>query len=344
MLIGDTACWADNIKLIYDEKTDTLSNNAGVETRVPGFGNTTGIEELDPRIPRHGSGVFFKMVEALVKAGLVRGQTVRGAPYDFRYAPSSPVGAEYTGKLRQLIEETANVTGQRVSLISHSMGCLQTHYLLGQQSQAWKDRYVERWIPISGPWGGSAKELRLHASGDSQGVPLVNPLSIREEQRSYETNFWLMPVPRWFGKQTLVSTNSKNYTAQDYNGFFEDIGFQAGRQLYRRIANLTSAAEAPGVNVLCMYSLGLDTPESLNYGSKGFDKQPSVVNGDGDGTVNALSLKLCDQWSGPYKYSVERFQNVTHANMIMEGAVIQRIIQVLGEGSASLGPAPALLV
>jgi len=335
MLIVDTKCWADNIRLIYNEQNDTLSNNFGVETRVPGWGETSSIEELDPSLPGHASGVFLKMVEALVKAGLVRGKTVRGAPYDFRYAASSAQGAEFTENLRLLIEDTAKATGRRVSLISHSMGCLQTQYLLKKQPQEWKDNFVERWIPIAGPWAGSVKELRLHASGDNQGVPLVSSLSIREEQRSYETNFWLMPMPRWFGNQTLVSTSSRNYSAQDYDAFFEDIGFKAGKQLFRRVAELTSDAEPPGVEVLCLYSLGVDTPASLSYGSEGFDKQPDVVNGDGDGTVNAMSLKLCDRWKGP-RATAERFANVTHAGMITDDAVIQRILDTLGKGAAPL--------
>merc|ERR1719253_450127 len=32
-LLALTDCWADNIKLIYDEEKDTLTNNVGVETR-----------------------------------------------------------------------------------------------------------------------------------------------------------------------------------------------------------------------------------------------------------------------------------------------------------------------
>ena len=39
-------CWTDNMLLQYDEKTHTTFNNDGVETRVPGFGNTTTVEYL----------------------------------------------------------------------------------------------------------------------------------------------------------------------------------------------------------------------------------------------------------------------------------------------------------
>merc|ERR1712176_1284447 len=192
--------------------------NVGVQTRVPDFGGTSAFEELDPSVPLHGTAAFYKMVQKFTDAGLVKNKTLRGAPYYFRYAPSSSIGAKYINDLKLLIEETVKATGQRANLVSHSMGCLQTLYLLNQQTQEWKDRFTEKWVPLSGPYGGAAKEVRLHASGDNEGLP-VSALTIREEQRSYETNFWLAPVPQWFGDRVLVTTSTRNYTAQDYDDF-----------------------------------------------------------------------------------------------------------------------------
>ena len=81
-------CWVDNMKLIYDNNTRTTSNSQGVETQVPGLGNTSTVEYVDPsRVPV--SGYFNNMVQQLVTdLGYERGVTLRGAPYDFRKAPS----------------------------------------------------------------------------------------------------------------------------------------------------------------------------------------------------------------------------------------------------------------
>ena len=38
---------------------------------------------------------------------------------------------------------------------------------------------------------GAAKEARLFATGDDEGLP-VNAATIRDEQRSYQTNHWLV--------------------------------------------------------------------------------------------------------------------------------------------------------
>jgi len=332
-LLLATECWADNIKLIYDEDADTLKNNVGVETRVPDFGGTSAFEELDPSLPAHASAAFRDMVQALVGAGLVKNVTLRGAPYDFRYAPSSPLGARYIEELKQLIEQTADTAGSRVSVVSHSMGCLQTLYLLNHQTQEWKDKYIEKWIPLAGPFGGSATELRLHASGDSAGLP-VNPLTIREEQRSYETNFWLAPVPQWFGNDSLVQTPTRNYSAQDYDSFFDDIGYAPGKKLMKRVQPLTSSVQAPGVDVVCMYSLGVDTPARFVYDTGSFDKQPVVVKGDGDGTVNAISLQLCERWmhTGVQRRSakVTKFSKISHSGMLTDKSVIDALMEELG--------------
>jgi hypothetical protein len=241
------------------------------------------------------------------------------------------VGAEYIEKLKHLIEETVNATGQRARLISHSMGCLQILYLLNRQSQEWKDHFVEKWIPMSGPYGGSVKELRVHASGDNQGLP-ISSLSIREEQRSYETNFWLAPMPERFGKDVLVSTPTRNYTGQDLDVFFEDIGYPAGKKLYKRVLPLTSKVEAPGVDVVCMYSLGVDTPSQFIYDNEGFDKTPTIINGNGDGTVNEVSLRLCEQWNGKQSrpVKVKKFSKVTHSGMLSDEGVLKHIMDELG--------------
>lgn len=61
----------------------------GVTIRIPGFGRSEVVEWLDPSITRSLAGAYFKDVaNALVAKGYVRNVTLRGAPFDFRKAPS----------------------------------------------------------------------------------------------------------------------------------------------------------------------------------------------------------------------------------------------------------------
>jgi len=79
-------CWVDNIRLVYDNNTRRTLNSPGVDIRIPGFGNTSTIEYVDPS-QVSVSGYFNVLVQNLVKLGYDRGKTLRGAPYDFRRAP-----------------------------------------------------------------------------------------------------------------------------------------------------------------------------------------------------------------------------------------------------------------
>ncbi len=68
----------------------------------------------------------------LLNLGYVKGRTIVGAPYDFRYAPHSQ--NDYFDRLKALIERTTTENnGARVILIAHSMGGLFMHSFLRQQ-------------------------------------------------------------------------------------------------------------------------------------------------------------------------------------------------------------------
>ena len=77
-----------NDRLVYNNKTSNFSNVPGVSIRVPGFGNTSTIEYLDPSVEGSGVGDYFnKLVSAMKTIGYKPGISIRGAPYDWRQAP-----------------------------------------------------------------------------------------------------------------------------------------------------------------------------------------------------------------------------------------------------------------
>ncbi|XP_066206233.1 lysosomal phospholipase A and acyltransferase isoform X3 [Saccopteryx leptura] len=86
-------CWIDNIRLVYNRTSRTTQFPDGVDVHVPGFGKTFSLEFLDPSKSSVGS-YFHTMVESLVAWGYTRGEDVRGAPYDWRRAPTAATGLE----------------------------------------------------------------------------------------------------------------------------------------------------------------------------------------------------------------------------------------------------------
>lgn len=76
------------MKLTYDNITRTTRNQDGVDIRIPGWGDPFVVEYLDPS--KASPGAYFKDIGNMLvnQLGYVRNHSLRGAPYDFRKAPS----------------------------------------------------------------------------------------------------------------------------------------------------------------------------------------------------------------------------------------------------------------
>jgi len=326
---GKLGCWAENIKLVYNKTSRTSSNVEGVFTRVPGWGDTSSMEYLDPSwsawVLGDAGNYLHDMVEFLVSKGYTRGLDLRGAPFDFRFAPQSQ--DQYFRKLKQLIEDLYHDNNDRpVTIITHSMGGLFGLHFLQQQPRAWLDKFIHSFIPVSTPWAGAALQMLTYASGYNMDISLIDPLVIREEQRSYETGVYILPLPTTWpdSKQVLVTTPARNYTVQDYALFFDNIGFPDGWDMMKNILNLTPLKH-PRVRTSCVYSVGVKTPARFVYKDGFPDSQPERVLGDGDGTVTKESAEICKKFlTGPGD-SVMVYQGPDHGGILRHKPLFSHI-------------------
>jgi len=324
-------CWIDNMRLIYNHTTHTSDAPEGVDIRVPGFGETETLEYLDPG--KHSVGMyFFSIVQGLVNEGYVKGDDIRGAPYDWRKAPNE--NKAYFLALQQMIEEMAERAGRPVALIAHSMGNVYTLYFLNHQPQAWKDKYIRTFIALGPPWAGVIKTLRVVTSGDNDRIRVISALKIREQQRTAVSTTWLFPnANTWPADKVLLSTPTANYTLRDYEQFFTDVGFPDGWEMRKDTEDLVAALEPPGVEVHCMYGSRVPTPESFRYDTFP-DAEPSEVTyGDGDGTVNLLSATQCKRWVGRQRHPVKLVElpDNEHVNMLLNQTTVAYIKAVLNQ-------------
>lgn len=335
VLLGPiTRCFAERMLLVYDENIDDYRNADGVETRVPYFGSTKGLQYLDPHL-KSISEYMTTLITKLEQIGYKDGQNLFGAPYDFRYglaAPNHPtqVGSKYLQDLQQLIESAYTSNGFKpVILLTHSLGSLFAQQLLTRIDPSWRAKYVKHLITLSAPWGGTVMQMLTYGSGSTFGIPIVNPLLVRSEQRSSESNMWLLPSPKLFESKTLVVNTyyGKTYTAENVPEFLIDIGYEEGVKRYKtRILPLVSSLLDPGVNVTCLIGYSVHTPETLVYGRKGFDVQPDVVYGDGDGTVNLESL-LWLQVKFSDHVKVVKFHGVSHTSLLKEDGALETLVE-----------------
>lgn len=323
-------CWVDNMRLVYNNETRTTSNSPGVDIRIPGFGNTTTVEWLDPsRVSP--SAYFTNIVENLTSIGYERGISIRGAPYDFRKAPNEL--QPYLDQLKSLIEGTYLLNdGHGVVVVCHSMGCPLSLYLLNGQTQDWKDKYVKALVSLAAPWGGAVKAIKAFASGDNLGVIVINAMTVRAEQRCAPSTAFLLPSDKfWAPDDVLIETADKNYTVANYEEFFHDINWPIGYEMWLDNKDAIHDLLPPGVEVHCLYGVGIQTIDRMVYAKDKFpDSSPTLVYGDGDGTVNVRSLEGCLQWETQQPQPVyhQAFNGSDHMGILSDPRVLDYIRRI----------------
>lgn len=112
---------------------------------------------------------------------------------------------------------------------------------------------------------------------------------------------------------------------------------------------------APGVEVHCLYGEGYPTVERyenerkyqtksshsrdssfdfrLNY-KTGLGGSPTLVSGDGDGTVNVRSLRACEQWGSSPQQHAKKIHSIEisgadHMGILSDKRVVEYVLQVL---------------
>lgn len=319
------------MKLIYNSTTRTTQNSPGVTTRVGGFGKTESVEFVDPA-KVIGTSYFDTLVRELVNLGYERDKNILGAPYDFRKAPNEL--GDYFSDLERLVEHAyEDNNGEPVVFICHSMGCLNNLYFLNYKNQAWKDKYVRSMISLSGVWAGSVKAMKAFASGDNFGVLVIPSLSLRKDVRTFPSLAYLLPSNEIFpSNKVLVKNHEKSYTVDNYKQFFDDIHYPVGYDMWLDVRNLTSPHRAPGVEVHCLHGSRVTTIEQLDYEAGEFpDAKPRIVYGDGDGTVNLVSLQACRSWATLQRQPLyyKNFTSIDHMTILTDYHVLDYIGEAL---------------
>ncbi|XP_055002096.1 phosphatidylcholine-sterol acyltransferase isoform X1 [Sorex araneus] len=362
-------CWIDNTRVIFNRTSGRLSNAPGVQIRVPGFGKTYSVEYLDSS---KLAGYMHTLVQNLVNNGYVRDETVRAAPYDWRLEPSEclvagrlragqvpprtphaltplfarPSGQqeEYYHKLAGLVEEMYAAYGKPVFLIGHSLGCLHVLYFLLRQPQSWKDRFIDGFISLGAPWGGSIKPMLVLASGDNQGIPIMSSIKLKEQQRMTTTSPWMFPSSMaWPEDHVFISTPHFNYTIRDYQRFFADLHFEEGWYMWLQSRDLLAGLPAPGVEVYCLYGVGRPTPRTYIY-DHGFPYEDpvDVLYEDGDDTVATRSMELCAGWQHRQAQPVHLLplHKLQHLNMVFSNQTLEHINAILLGAYRNSTPVP----
>ena len=243
----------------------------------------------------------------------------------------------YYTQLRLLVEEMAAESGEKVTLVVHSMGGPVTLYFLTSVvSQEWKDLFINAFVSLSGAWTGGNSAIQTEVSGIDRLSNFANLFpafltDLRSVTRSFESYAWLLPSPSIWGDTVLVTTPNRTYTANDYGDLFTDISYPQGFEMYTPTTSINAGFPAPNVSVYCFYGTNSSTSESFIYNASFPNVDPEVIFGDGDSVVNIQGSEICLGWSQEQsqRFESRSFPGVTHLQMVANETVLQAVADVV---------------
>ena len=317
-------CLIENTRLQYDTQTNcTVQGRHGSKILAHGWGNTTGVEALNPTGPSGARIPMFKdMVTTLVNDhGYERGVSIRAAPYDFRLWGDACYSKDLMSRIQVLITKTyAMNNNSAVRLICHSMGCAITHKMLLQMNAEWKEKYLVGLVALAAPFAGAPSSLYTIVTGDMAGIPLSFQRSVSTWASiasliPHEMQHLGTPI---YGKDTVVlQTPKQDYTIANIvelvrdlatNGYYHTQFPKAmhgrarlpdGDKIWKYIqTTLFNASAHPGVVLDTVYVSDVPTPSKYIYTKDDLSDSGggTIVYGyKGDGTVPVNSVEIPSQ-------------------------------------------------
>ncbi|XP_067929770.1 lysosomal phospholipase A and acyltransferase-like [Watersipora subatra] len=328
-------CTVDNLRLVYDPVTKTTANRPGVYTVVPNFGDPVPVEFLDPsRI--FVSSYFAPLANALRSAGYENNRNLFGTGYDFRKAPNEM--QELYANMTALFEHSYDLNQKPALVVAHSLGNMVFVHFMSTKSQSWKDKYVSGYVALSAPLGGAAKLFRLFVSGDTLGERFISAISVRPMQRTFPSSAFLLPYATehfWPTNYPFIITPQRNYSATDIDALAEDMDYPDMTSMWRATKDLVDVKTMhPGVPIYCIHGWNLSTPLQFTYtGSMFPDSSPYVTYGQGDGTVNDVSLLGCDLWNTgkwPFDHQYVSESGGEHMKILANKKFVNYVKGILG--------------
>uniref|UniRef100_A0A0K0EFY7 Lecithin:cholesterol acyltransferase family protein n=1 Tax=Strongyloides stercoralis TaxID=6248 RepID=A0A0K0EFY7_STRER len=334
--IGTIDCFVDNMRMVFNNTTKKSDNSPGVDIKTGEFGyDTSTVEWLDSvHIPQ--ANYFASIADALVSWGYKRGKTIRAAPFDWRLKPSEM--DDFFIKLKLTIKRASWFNmGRKVVLLGHSLGNIHINYFLHNYvDKEFKDTFIQSHIALAAPWAGSMQIVKLLVSGYNMEFYRIflAPSKLRIMQRTWGSSYLLYPKePAWKKDEVFAASPKNNYTLNNIEEFFKDLNYTEGYEQYLAAQEKTERLmDTPDIQTHCINGIGIKTPEIYKWSELYYPDYPpnTVINGDGDGTVNKKSLDICKMWSkDSNKVTVDEIENTNHVDILYHSKTIELLKKYL---------------
>ena len=317
-------CFHRIIQFVFNSSTNSFENPIGVEVRL--LKNSTTGSFLDGLLWEYVGldKMFYHFIKTFNYTDKLN---LHSVPYDFRRGTNESL-YEFIRNLKQLIEFTYNRNeNQSVHLISHSTGGSMVLFFLSQQSQQWKDRFIQTWISLSGNLAGEVDNFEDILRG------FVSPMIPKEILQTWDFYAWRLPEPFVFGsKRLLIQTTRKNYTSFDIQQFFNDFNATDLAQIYPQTSSILGDLPAPNVDTYCFYGVNVSTPIAYRIDEK---NRLETIHGWGDGEQDDTTNMSCQLWnetmSDKYRLICKGFDRISHTRLVGNDQVLNEIDRVIRE-------------
>lgn len=112
-----------------------------------------------------------------------------------------------------------------------------------------------------------------------------------------------------------------------------DLDYPIGWEMRKDTQKFTEDFTPPGVEVHCIFGTNVGTVEKLVYKSDDLRSNPKLVDGLGDGTVNARSLDACKLWAGQQTQNVYFLElpGRDHMAVLSDRIAVKYIVDILNK-------------
>ena len=197
-------------------------------------------------------------------------------PYDFRIIGNKNYRTLLNKKLKESIEEKK----EKVVLISHSFGGIFLHQFLLEQTIEWKNKYIDKFITINSPYGGSVHCLNLILKNVIE-KPILNNIDYIENLSPF---LWLIPNPYIEERELLFENDTMKVYNHNISVLLDDNIWERIQYHFRELQeNIKKDVDVP---TYIIYSTNTLTRQYCT------SSKNQSISLDGDGILTTSSLTL----------------------------------------------------
>ena len=227
-------------------------------------------------------------------------------PYDFRMIGNEDYRTILYKKLKEDIEEYKKKYSEKIVLLTHSLGGLFIHFFLLEQTDEWKEEYIDKLITINCPYEGSIKVLDILLKNRME-KPILNQIDYIEDISPF---LWLIPNPYTSPNDLILKNDTKIVYHHNITTLLPK--YIENRIFYHFDSFLKDIRIQNNIPTFIIYSSNIPTIRYID----------SSIQGDGDGLIPIKSLCFPQYWKNQSFVHFINIPNQEHTTILQSSGLL----------------------